>query len=96
MGLWYGISLNLLVWGAFLGVFIVLETLFEERFFRKIHPLLRHVYTFVAIITSFAWFCSASLSQAGFYLQTMFGLRTVHQLSRMFHIGVYALSLIHI
>lgn len=77
MGLWYGIRLNLLVWGAFLGLFIVLETLFEERFFQKIHPFFRHVYTFAMVIISFAWYCSLSLSQAGFYLQTMVGLRTI-------------------
>ena len=75
MGLWYGIGLNYLVWGAFLGVFIVLETLFEESFFRRIRPFFRHVYTFVVVILSFAWYSSRSISQALFYLQAMFGLR---------------------
>lgn len=77
MGLWYGIRLGLLVWGVFLGIFIVVETLFEEQLFQKIHPFFRHVYTFVLVIISFAFYCSLSLSQAGFYLQTMVGLRTI-------------------
>ena len=76
MGLWYGIRLNLLVWGSFLGVFIVLETLFEEGF-QKIPLFFRYVYTFTMVILSFVWYSSFSLSQAGFYLQTMLGLRTV-------------------
>lgn len=76
MGLWYGIRLNYLVWGVFLGLFIVLETLFED-FWQRVHPFFRRLYTFVAILLSFAWYCSFSLSQAGFYLQTMLGLRSV-------------------
>lgn len=74
MGLWYGIRLNYLVWGVFLGLFIVLETLYEEFFFQKMPRLLRHLYTIVAIIVSFAWYSSYSLGQAGFYLKAMFGL----------------------
>ena len=31
--LWYGVRLNYLVWGASLGVFIVMETLWGERVF---------------------------------------------------------------
>lgn len=76
MGLWYGIRLNYLVWGASLGVFIVLETLFEERFFARLPTLLRRLYTLVVIVVSFAWYSCLSISQGVFYLQTMFGLRT--------------------
>ena len=75
MGLWYGIRLNYLIWGASLGVFIVLETLFDN-FFSWLPTVVRRVYTLVVIVVSFAWFSSLSLSQGTFYLQTMFGLRT--------------------
>lgn len=76
MGLWYGVRLNYLVWGASLGVFIVLETLWGDRFFAKVPALGRWLYTLVVIVISFAWYSSLSLSQGGFYLQTMLGLRT--------------------
>ena len=75
MGLWYGIRLKYLIWGASLGVFIVLETLFDN-FFSRLPTVVRRVYTLVVIVVSFAWFSSLSLSQGTFYLQTMFGLRT--------------------
>lgn len=76
MGLWYGISLNYLIWGASLGLFIVLETIWGEALFDRLPPLLRRLYTLVVIIVSFAWYSSYSFSQGAFYLQTMFGLRT--------------------
>ncbi len=74
MGLWYGVSVNFLVWGASLGLVIVLETVFGERFLHRVPLLLRRLYTFVCIVISFVWFSTQNLSQAFFYLQTMFGL----------------------
>ena len=76
MGLWYGIRLNYLIWGASLGLFIVLETLWGEELFSRLPVLARRLYTLVVIVVSFAWYSSLSFSQGLFYLQTMFGLRT--------------------
>lgn len=77
MGLWYGVRLSYLVWGGSLGVFIVAETLWGERFFPRLPALLRRLFTQVLIIVSFAWYSCLSISQGIFYLQTMFGFRTV-------------------
>lgn len=74
MGLWYGISLNFLAWGAVLGLFIVLETLLGERYLPRIPAVLRSLSTLILVVVSFAVFCSGSLGQAMFYLKTMFGL----------------------
>ena len=91
MGLWYGIRLNYLIWGASLGVVIVLETIWDDRLSR-IPALVRRGYTLVAIVVSFAWFSSSSISQAGFYLQTMFGFRTVDFLRRLIPGTPYAMA----
>lgn len=74
MGLWYGISLNFLAWGAVLGLFIVLETLLGERYLPRVPSALRSLGTLALVVISFAVFCSGSLGQAAFYLQTMFGI----------------------
>ena len=76
MGLWYGIRLNYLIWGASLGVFIVVETIWGEQVIDRLPVLARRVYTLTVIIVSFAWYSSLSLSQGIFYLQTMFGARS--------------------
>lgn len=91
MGLWYGVRLNYLVWGASLGIFIVLETLWGERSFARMPTFLRRLYTLVVIIVSFAWYGSLSISQGIFYLQTMFGLRTVDFLRGLGGNTTYAL-----
>jgi len=92
MGLWYGVRLNYLVWGASLGVFIVLETLWGERFFARLPTLLRRLYTLVVIVVSFAWFSSASISQGVFYLRTMFGMRTLDLLQGLRGNTPYAMA----
>ena len=44
----------------------------------------------MVIVVSFAWYSSFSLSQGIFYLQTMFGLRTVDFLRSLGGGGTYA------
>lgn len=74
MGLWYGISINFLVWGGWLGLIIVIETVFCESLLLRLPTLIRRLYSFVIVVLSFVWFSSQSLNQAFFYLQTMLGL----------------------
>ena len=74
MGLWYGIRLNYLVWGAFLGVFIIIEVLYIEKHADRIPVFLCRTYTFVAILISFCWFCGSSLSASFHSLKVMFGM----------------------
>lgn len=92
MGLWYGVRLNYLVWGGSLGLFIVLETLWGERFFARLPTLLRRLYTQVVIVVSFAWYSCLSISQGVFYLQTMFGFRTVDFLRGLGGNNPYAMA----
>lgn len=73
MGLWYGVSLNLLVWGSLLGLAIVLETQLGDRLL-TVPILLRRATTLAMVTVSFAIFCGNSLSQSWFYLRAMFGL----------------------
>lgn len=73
MGLWYGINLNFLVWGAFLGIFIVFEVLCLEKRLDRIPPFFTRAYTFVAILISFCWYSGASLGDSQRALQVMFG-----------------------
>lgn len=74
MGLWYGINLNYLAWGAFLGLFIIFEVLYIERHVEKIPPYLCRMYTFIAILISFCWYCGDSLAASAASLRVMLGL----------------------
>ncbi|MEG2087790.1 MAG: MBOAT family O-acyltransferase [Angelakisella sp.] len=88
MGVWYGISLNFLMWGAILGVVIVFETLMGDRLHRVPVPV-RRLVTLCLLVVSFAVFCSGTLSQAWFYLHIMFGFGNVPLFD---HQALYLLS----
>lgn len=54
-GLWHGASWNFVLWGAFFGVFMIVEKVLE-KFFAKVPLFLRHVYTLILIVFSRAIF----------------------------------------
>lgn len=74
MGVWYGIDLNYLVWGAFLGIFIVFEVLYLDQHAERIPPYLSRIYTFIAILISFCWFSGRNIGDSWYSLQAMFGI----------------------
>ncbi len=73
LGLWYGLELNKLLWGIFLGVFMTLE-LFYHKQFAAIPPFFSRIYSFAVILVSFAIFVGHSPAQSIAYLGLMFGL----------------------
>lgn len=72
MGLWFGISLNLVVWGIYFAVFLLLEKYLFSRWFSKIPPLFLRGYTFCVVMLSFTVFAGQDLSQTGRLLRNMF------------------------
>lgn len=72
IGAWYGTSVQFLIWGFLVGIFIVLDKLFLERFIRK-HYAFGVIYT--GILLQFLWvlFFSDSLSETGLYWKAMLG-----------------------
>lgn len=73
LGLWFGIRLNYVVWGCWFALWMLLERWFLIRILVHIPVLFTRIYTFIIVLLSFAVFASGSLSQAWFYLKTMFG-----------------------
>lgn len=73
MGLWFGLSINYLMWGVFLGVFIIVETLWGQKIIKMVPPFFLRIYTFSVTLLSFAIFATDTLGEAGRYLQAMFG-----------------------
>lgn len=74
MGLWYGLRLNLLVWGAVLGLFVMMEALLFPKIFKDVPQFYSRIYTFAITFVSFAIFTGDSLPQSAGYLAAMFGL----------------------
>lgn len=74
-GLWHGASWNFLVWGAWHGLFLVLERrldLHDEAFAGQ-H--LRTAFTFVVVLFGWVFFRVEDLSRAAHYCSAMLGAR---------------------
>ncbi len=60
--LWFGLRMNLLFWGGFLGVFMIIESMWGVKFFSKIPPFFLRVYAFLVVMFSFAIFAGENMN----------------------------------
>ena len=73
-GLWHGAAWNFVIWGAFHGLFIVMDKLFWLKASKKIGKLPRVAITFFIVMIGWVLFRADSLTYALTYIGTMFGL----------------------
>ena len=75
-GLWHGAEWNFVAWGAYFGVFIVMEKLFLSRWLEKIPgkggDLVRHGYALLVVLLGWVLFACNSLPSAFSYWQSLF------------------------
>lgn len=72
-GLWHGASWNFIVWGLFLGFFIVAEKLFLLKLLEKAPRIISHIYMALIILFSFVIFNNETLPAVVNYFKGMFG-----------------------
>lgn len=72
-GLWHGASWNFVIWGAWHGVFLMLERGFLQRWLNKVPAFIRVGYTYLAVLIGWVFFRAETLPQAYDYIQHMFG-----------------------
>lgn len=70
-GLWHGASWNFVMWGLFLGMFMVIEKLLE-KYFAMIPRALNYVYALTVIIFSRSFFYFDDFSKLKTFLVTLF------------------------
>ncbi len=73
-GIWHGVTLNFLLWGLILGIFIVLEKLFLGRFLDA-HRRLSHLYIWLLIPLTWVIFAITDLNSLGIYFTRLFPFR---------------------
>lgn len=71
-GLWHGASWNFVIWGAYHGVFLILERLFLGKVLQKIGLLPSLVYTFLVVMIGWVFFRIEHFSTAKAYILKMF------------------------
>ncbi|HOE03961.1 MAG TPA: MBOAT family O-acyltransferase [Bacteroidales bacterium] len=71
-GLWHGASWTFVVWGAYHGLFLILDRLFLLKFFEKIGKLPSTLITFLLAIIGWVFFRSVDLQYAFDFIGRMF------------------------
>jgi len=71
-GLWHGASWNFIIWGAFHGLFLVLERLFLLKVYDKTGKIISTLLTFLIVVVGWVYFRVEDLSQANYIVKTMF------------------------
>ena len=70
-GLWHGAAWTYVIWGAYNGVFLVLDRLFLLRWLGAMPAAAANLLTFLVTMVGWAVFRARSLSQAGRFLSLM-------------------------
>lgn len=73
-GVWFGVRMNFVLWGIYIGFFIILEKLFLGRILRGIPKIFARVYTFCVTMFSMTFFTTAGDFTVGKTLRAMFGV----------------------
>jgi alginate O-acetyltransferase complex protein AlgI len=71
-GLWHGASWNFIFWGAFHGLFLVLERLFLLKIYDKIGKVFSTIITFCIVVVGWVYFRNEDLVYANSIVKTMF------------------------
>ena len=73
-GIWHGAAYNFILWGLFIGIFLVIEKLWLSKYISKLPKVLRNIYVLFIIMISFIMFNAGSINEAFFNIKGLFGL----------------------
>lgn len=71
-GLWHGASWSFVLWGAYHGLFLVLERAFLLKMYAKIGKSLSTIITFFVVVIGWVFFRIEKISDAFIFLERMF------------------------
>lgn len=77
-GLWHGASWNFVLWGAFHGLFLVMERLFLGKVYQKIGKAVSVPLTFIIVITGWVLFRNEDIHYAFQVIKQMYSFEFFH------------------
>jgi alginate O-acetyltransferase complex protein AlgI len=80
-GIWHGAGWTFIAWGAFHGLFLVIERAFAGRWLKALPEVAATLLTFFVVMHGWVLFRAADFAQAGAMLTAMYsmdGLRTIY------------------
>jgi alginate O-acetyltransferase complex protein AlgI len=76
-GLWHGAAWNFVIWGAFHGLFLILDRLFLIRLTKKIGNIPSIILTYFITLIGWVLFRADTIIHAGQYIQAMFSFEKI-------------------
>jgi alginate O-acetyltransferase complex protein AlgI len=71
-GLWHGASWSFVLWGAYHGLFLVLERLFLQKLYQKAGKLVSTLFTFFVVVIGWVFFRIEDIAQAFAFVKRLF------------------------
>jgi len=71
-GLWHGAAWTFIFWGAFHGLFLILERLFLLKVYDKTGKIFSILLTFLIVVVGWVYFRSEDMTQANHMVKAMF------------------------
>ena len=71
-GLWHGASWNFVLWGAYHGIFLVMERLFLSKLFERVGKWIAVPITFLIVVTGWVLFRNEDLGFAAVVIKKMY------------------------
>ncbi len=79
-GLWHGASWNFVVWGAFHGLFLILDRLFLLKFSQYIGTFFSTIITFFIVLIGWVFFRMVNLEDSFVYIEKMFSFNGIQEI----------------
>lgn len=73
-GIWHGANITYIIWGLYLGLFVLMEKFFLKKALKKLPKFISHIYTLLVVLIGWVFFFSPSLLNAFDTLLRMFGV----------------------
>jgi len=70
-GLWHGAAWGFIIWGAYHGLFLILERLFLSKWLVKLGKA-ACIYTFLIVVVGWVFFRAVEFNHSIYFLQHMF------------------------
>lgn len=80
-GLWHGAAWNFVLWGAWHGIFLIIDRLIPEKKLNWVGNIPKTAVTYLIVIIGWVFFRIDSISDSIFYLKQMFSFQYFTHLS---------------
>ena len=74
-GLWHGASWNFIIWGAWHGLFLMIERAFLGNLLKKLPALMSLLYTYFVVLIGWVFFRAETLNEAIVYIKSLFNFK---------------------